>query len=195
MTSIKQTLSLLIASATMLACGCSSYHTGPASPALAEGIWVAPTVNETSLPQFGTVLTEKVRESFLHDTQTRLRRRDDADVWIELTAKGLERDGRVRGVDVEQKKTENGVKTVRTTEDTGLFKAYNLTIRVRAILSDRDGKILSDKEYETSTQVLPDPYTLAGADKERLIMPVLARDLARQIHESVAQLWNTSQNK
>jgi hypothetical protein len=188
------TLFLIILAAAAMA-GCSSYHVGPASPALAESIWIAPAVNDTDLPQFGTVLAEKVRESFLHDTQTRLMRQDDADVWLELTVKGLEREGRVRGVTVRQAKETDGVKTVKEVEDTGLFKAYNIVIKVRAILTDKDNRILSDKEYEASTQALPTPYVMNSADDERLLMPILARELARQIHESVAQLWNESPRK
>jgi len=186
---------LVVVMATSVFTGCSSYHAGPASPALAESIWVAPAVNETDYPQMGSVLTEKVREAFLHDTQTRLERRDDADVWLELTVKNFARQGRVRGVMVKQATVENGIKTVENTEDTGLFKAYNIVIKVRAVLTDKNNKVLSDKEYETSTQALPNPYTLTSADDERLLMPILARDLARRIHESVAQLWDASPDK
>jgi hypothetical protein len=189
-------ISLILATlAAALFSGCSSYHAGPASPALAESIWVAPAVNETDIPQFGSVLTEKIREAFLHDTQTKLERRDEADVWLEITIKQFERQGRVRGVMVKQTEIENGVKTVKETEDTGLFKAYNLVIKVRAVLTDKNNKVLSDKEYETISQALPNPYTLTNADEERLLMPILARDLARKIHESVAQLWDVSPNK
>jgi hypothetical protein len=175
--------------------GCSSYHAGPASPALAESIWVAPVVNETEYPQLGSVLAEKTREAFLHDTQTRLERRDNADVWLEITVKGFEREGRVRGVNVKQADSKNGVKTVEVTKDTGLFKAYNIVIRARAVLTDRNNKVLSDREFEATAQALPNPYGMTNADDERLLMPIVANTLARQIHESVAQLWDASPDK
>ena len=187
----KFSLTIAILAAAIFS-GCSSYHCGPASPALAESVWVAPAVNETEYPQFGSVLTEKVRESFLHDTQTRLKRRDDADVWIEITVKSLERRGRVRGVTVKQADVENGVKTIEETKDTGLFKAYNMVITARVVITDRNNKVISDREFEATKQALPNPYGMTNADDERMLMPLIANDLARQIHESVAQLWDAS---
>jgi hypothetical protein len=185
----------LILVVLICAIGCASYHTGPASPAQAGTIYVAQAENDSFMAQIGPVLTEKVRDAFLHDTQTRLVRKGQADMILEITIENVDREGRVRGTEVEKVDVKNGQKVITTTNDTGLFKAYNVILTARAVLTNtRTGKVISDHVYQATNQTLPSPYTLGSADDERILMPILARELARQIHDAVAERWDESQS-
>lgn len=176
--------------AALLLTGCTTYNAGTGSASGARTIWVAPVVNKSYLPQIAAVITERVRESFLADNEQTLARKDDADTHLEITVTEMERSGRATGPVVTDVLVKKDVKTVRQVEDRGLYKSYDIIISARAILTEtKTGKVLLDREYLASTQTLPSPYSVTNADDERMLMPILARDLAKQIHDSIAHTW------
>jgi len=187
-------LTLKIAAAfvilALLLNGCATYKAGTGSPANARTIWVAPAVNKSYMPQISSVITERVRESFLADNAQTLVRRNDADTRLDITVTELERNGRASGLTVADVEENDGVKTTTYEADRGLDKAYDIMITARAVLTDnKTGKVLLDREFLATTQTLPSPYVVTSADSERMLMPILARDLAKQIHDTIAHGW------
>jgi hypothetical protein len=177
--------------AILLAAGCATYKSGAGDSTLGgRTIWVAPAVNQSYMPQVATAITERVREAFLQDNERTLARRDDADTRLDITVTEIEREGHAPGLTVPDVTEQNGAKNVVSREDRGLYKAYDVILSARAVLTDsKTGKVLFDHEFVTTSQSLPSPYTTTSADQERLLIPILARDLARQIHDSIAHGW------
>lgn len=174
----------------LLLSGCATYKGGTGSPANDQTIWVAPAINRSYMPQIAAVITERVRASFLEDNERILARKDEADTRLDITVTELERNGRARGLDVTDVEVKNGVKTTQIKEDRGLDKSYDVIITARAVLSDsKTGKVLLDREFLATSQTLPSPYAVTNADDERMLMPILARDLAKQIHDSITNTW------
>lgn len=170
--------------------GCATYKPGTGASANTRTLWIAPGVNKSYMPQIATVVTERVRESFLQDSEDLIARREDADTRMDITITNLERDGRSSGLQVASAKDVNGVKTVTSVKDRGIDKAYDVIISARVVLTDsKTGAVLLDREFTTSSQSIVTPYALTNADQERMMMPILARDLARQIHDTVAHTW------
>ena len=188
MTPIRLT-AILAASLAML-CGCASYKAG-AGIANTESIWIAPAINQSYMPQIASVLTERVREAFLSDNIVRIVRKDAADTRLDITIDSVNRESRASGPYVARTtETSTGTKTEET-RDNGLDKAYDIILTARAVLTDsKTDRVILDRTYTTSTQALPHPYTLTSADDERMLMPILARDLARQIHDDIAHRWD-----
>jgi hypothetical protein len=190
-----KSIALFVISALLLT-GCASYKAGTGSPASTRTIWVAPVINKSYMPQISAIITERVRESFLADNEQLLARRNDADTHLEITITEMERSGRARGPTVVDVNDKNGVKTAKQVEDRGLYKSYDVILTARATLTDsKTGKVLMDREYLASTQTLPSPYTVTNADDERMLIPILARDLAKQIHDSIAFTWSDKSAK
>lgn len=188
-----RTAALTVLSALLLA-GCATYKPGSGAPTGTGTIWVAPAINKSYMPQVAAVITERVREAFLEDGEGVIARREDADTRLDITVTQLERNGRASGLPVLDVQKVDGVNTVVTQNDRGIDKAYDITLVVHAVLTNsNNGKVLFDRDFQTSTQTLASPYVVTNADEERMLMPVLARDLARQIHDSIAHGWADSQ--
>ncbi|HNX05506.1 MAG TPA: LPS assembly lipoprotein LptE, partial [Opitutales bacterium] len=169
---------------------CSSYKPGGGSATGFHSIWIAPAVNESYLPRMGTAVAEQLRNDFLRDNSVRLATREEAETRQEITVTGVTRLGRATGQLVHHATEINGQKVIEDTEDSGLDKAYDITVTVRAILSDATtGTILLDKSYDASSQAQPNPYLLSNADDEMALLPIIARDIARRIHDDLAQGW------
>jgi hypothetical protein len=168
---------------------CATYKPGAGS-AQVRSLWIAPVVNESCLPGMGTAVAERLRDNFLHDNSIRLSRKGNAEEVLEITVTDVERLGRASGMLVRHAKDVNGQKVVEEKEDRGLDKSYDITVTVHAVLTDAaTGQILSDKSYDATTQALPDPYVLTNADDETALLPILARDIARRIHDDLAHGW------
>ncbi|GEM_PF-6502441 len=175
--------------ASVLLTACASYRPGNGSPEV-RNVWVAPVVNQSYLPGIGTVLAEKMRDGLLADNSLRLARKSGAEAILAITVTDVERLGRASGLTVRNAQDVNGVKVVEEKEDRGLDKAYDITVTVHAVLTDTaSGQVLLDKNYDASSQALPDPYLLTNADQEAALLPILARDIARRIRDDLAQGW------
>lgn len=169
---------------------CSSYKPGAGVAAAYHSIFIAPAKNESFLPRMGTSVAEQLRRDFVRDNSVRLAARDDAEVILDITVVSVSRLGRAPGQTVLHARDVHGTKVVETAEDRGLDKAYDINVTVRAVLTDtRTGNVLSDKSYDASSQALPNPYVLTNADDETALLPILARDIARRIHDDLAQGW------
>ncbi len=173
---------------------CGTYKPGAATQGNIQSIWVAPALNQSYMPQVAVVLSEHLRDRFMKDNLVRLVRRDAADATLEVTIVSLEREGRVRGLVVPVKgEDDNGNPTYSNKTDKGLYKAVDITLRAKAVLRDNaSDKILFEGEFSAGTQTLPGMYISTSADNERMLIPVLARELARQIHDAVALRWDES---
>ncbi|MBN1403421.1 MAG: hypothetical protein JW942_02995 [Opitutales bacterium] len=178
-------IAALIVTGTTLFCGCASYKPGAGAQGTVQSIWVAPAVNNSYMPQIATLVSEHVRESFLSDNLVRLVRKDAADAKLEVTILAVSREGRAEGVGIINPNGQG------SSVDKGLYQAIDVTISARAVLtSNANGEVLFEHTFETSTQTVPDFYISSSADAERMLMPVLARDLARQIHDAIAARWD-----
>jgi hypothetical protein len=168
--------------------GCATYKPGTGAPTASRTIWVAPAVNQSYMPQIAVVITERVREAFLTDDETMIARRDEADTRLDITVTGVDRFGRASGLNVTTVDEKTGERQNKV--DRGLDKAYDVVITARAVLTEtKTGKVLLDREYAASSQALPSPYNLTNADNERMLLPILARDIARQVHDAIAHGW------
>ncbi len=76
---------------------CASYKPGAAAQGTVESIWVAPAINQSYMPQVATIISERVRNTFLQDNLVRLVRKDAADARLEITVKQVDRTGRATG--------------------------------------------------------------------------------------------------
>lgn len=186
---MRRLLPFLFASAVMA--GCQSYKAG-APPPVAESIWVAPAVNASLLPQVESVVTERLRDAFMSDALVRLVRQDVADARLEVTISDFGREGRAQGVPVLQ---QDDAGNLDVQEDTGMYRAFDLVLRADVRLVDStDGTTLYEGSFTATTQTIPSPYYRGSAEEERLVLPILARDLARQIHDAIASRWETPGN-
>ncbi|MFA5257309.1 MAG: LPS assembly lipoprotein LptE [Opitutales bacterium] len=184
-------LSATLAICATLLCACSTYKPGAAAKGTVQSIWVAPAINQSYMPQVATILSERVRVAFLEDNLVRLVRRDVADAKLEITVLGVEREGHASGVTVVQTDEVNGVPVQSIGTDNGLYKAFDVTLSARVVLTDNaTGEVLVDQTFKASVQSTPNFILSSSADEERLLMPILARDLARQIHDAIAQRWD-----
>jgi hypothetical protein len=169
---------------------CTTYKPGAAPSTLPEGspasVWVAPALNQSYMPQLALAVTERIRDAFMDDMSMPLVRRDVADMKLEVVIVNVSRVSRAAGLEVLRINEEG----MSWDEDSGLSQAIDVVVEARATLTDNhSGAVLLDKVFSASSQHLPSPYRYNSADGERLLLPILARELARQIHESVAGGW------
>lgn len=177
-----------LAMLALVTSGCATYKAGTGAPATSRTIWVAPAVNHSYMPQIAVVISERVREAFLEDNVSLIVRKDEADTRLDITVTGVDRFGRANGLRVGTVDDTTG--NVRYKSDRGLDKSYDVVIAARAVLTEtRTGKVLLDREFASSSQALPSPYDLTNADNERMLIPILARDIARQVHDAIAHGW------
>lgn len=168
--------------AALLFGGCASYKAGGPAPVVRD-VWIAPVINESFAPQVASIVTERLRDDFLTGTGVRLSTKDGASAILEVTLLDYARIARARGLPVA---TEDG--TVE--EDTGMSQAFDLVLTARVVVTDStSGAVLLQREVSASSQSISHPYINSAAEQERLLLPVLARDLARRIHDLVASSW------
>lgn len=170
--------------ATLLFGGCASYKAGRPAPIVSD-LWIAPVVNESFAPQIVPVVSERLRDDFLSGTGVRLSSRDDASAILEVTLTDYSRVARARGLPVA---TERRV----VEEDTGMSQAFDLVVTARVVLTDSDtGAVLLQREVVATSQSISHPYITSAAEQERLLLPVLARDLSRRIYDMISSSWET----
>ncbi len=180
-------LKLLTLGVMLTACaGCASYQAGTPT-ALARNIWIEPVKNQSYAPQVEVLLGERLRDAILSGPGVRLTLKDDAEALLEVTVLDYQRDGRAYGLNVAE---DNG----RAEPDRNIARAFDLTLVARVQLRNADtGEILLDQTLRSNSQSIPHPSISSAADAERLMMPVLARDMARQIHGLLIGGWDNGQ--
>ncbi len=184
------TLASLSAAVALLA-GCGTYKAGSGRP-LADSVYIGPAVNESFLPQIDVVVTERLRDAFMGDSGVRLADRDSADAILNVTISEFSREGRAHGLPVEETGPDGNL-TLQ--EDTGMARAFDLFLRAHVQLVDSvSGRVLLEDEFMATTQSIPTPYYRGSAEEERLLLPVLARDLARQIRIAIESRWEAPQD-
>jgi lipopolysaccharide assembly LptE-like protein len=157
----------------LLFSGCAGYHVGPATPAYLRHIHsiAVPTfANATLVPRIEVLVTGTVIKQFQQDGTFRIATEESADATLkgEIVAVGRSPARSLRG------------NVLSTTE-------FNLALRVRYTLVDRDGKtIAGPSEAGGSTSFF------VGADvstDERQALPLAAEELAGRLVSQLSEGW------
>lgn len=151
---------------------CTGYHLGTGSEPKFSRLYVAPTGSDLILPQAAAIVSTQVREAFLKDGRVSLAdsaAEADAVLTIKLAGYGRET-------------------AVVRTDDTGLARRFDVTLRARATLTDRrSGKALfTDRPLVVKQGVFTDGGQLQS---EYQALPILAEELARQAVHTTLDTW------
>lgn len=179
-------LKLTIAGLVLTCCaGCASYQAGTPEP-VARSVWIEPVRNESFAPQVELLLGERLRHAILSGPGVQLTFRDEADALLEVTVLDFQREGRAHGLDVAEPDGS-------AEPDRNIARAFDLTLVARVrLLSADSGDVLLDRTLRSNSQSIPHPSVSSAADAERLMMPLLARDMARQIHGLLIGGWSSN---
>jgi lipopolysaccharide assembly LptE-like protein len=153
--------------------GCAGYHIGPVKPYYLRSVHslAVPVIkNDTYLPRISVLITNSIIKQFQQDGTYRITGKDDADAILVAEVERIDR-GPVRSV------RGNVLATVE----------FNLVMRLRYTLLDRDGKVLSPPQsvYGTTTFFVGDDIT----SDERQALPIAAEELAVRLVSQLSEGW------
>lgn len=155
----------------LLASGCARYQLGRQAEPPFRSIYVLPVSNASFAPQAQAILTQQIREAFLHDGLVRVENEDKADAVLEVVLKDFQ---------------ENVVAT--RAEDSVLAEKLRLELVADCTLTDSSsGKIyFEDRPVSAAADSFPEDRSQQA---EFRAMPVLTQNLARRITYEVLQVW------
>jgi len=152
--------------------GCANYQLGRQAPLPFERLYVAPVVNDSFAPQAQAVLTEQLARQFLTSgAVTLVKSPEQADAILTVTIVDFRR---------EVAATQD--------DDTGLGESFLLYMTSNSDLVDAE----TGKPYFKARRNRAEVRTLIDSGlqpAEYQSMPVLTRDLARSIKETVLSTW------
>ena len=155
----------------LLLCGCNSYQLGPPVNLPFKTVYVAPIKNKSFAPQAHSTLTNQLANAFLSEGVLTLHTKDKANATLSVVVDKYDR----------------GISATDET-DSQLARSISASLSAKATLIDnRTGKVyFRDIAFSTSATV----YDNAGFQQaEYQVMPILARDLSRKIHQYVISMW------
>jgi len=162
-----------------LASGCSHYQLGTEGKLAFHTLYIAPVENKAKLPQAVAVITNQLREAFIHDGRvTVVDSPADADATLTVS---LATYGR-------------GVTTARP-DDTGLARKFNLELVAHCTLRDnRTGTVLFENRPVAAQQQIFATATPHDADSvqqqaEYQALPLLATSLAQKVAHTTLDVW------
>jgi outer membrane lipopolysaccharide assembly protein LptE/RlpB len=169
---MKRLLPILLLPAVLLFGACAGYHLGGGSEPKFSRLYVGPVGSDTLLPQASAIVTTQIREAFLKDGRVTLvdaAEEADAVLTIKLASYGRET-------------------AVVRTDDTGLARRFDVTLRARATLTDRraGAAIFSERMLSVKRGVFTDGGQLQS---EYQALPILAEELARQTVHATLDTW------
>jgi hypothetical protein len=153
--------------------GCANYRLGTDSALSFSTIYVAPLVNESSLPQAVAIVSTQIREAFLKEPRVVLvNTADQADVTLTVHLVKQSRDAQTR-----------------LSTDTGLARKFDIKLEAEATLHDnRSNKdIFKDRKLEAVRQVFTDGGQQLQAEYQNV--PLLAESLAKSVVGATVDVW------
>jgi PBP1b-binding outer membrane lipoprotein LpoB len=156
---------LLAFLAALVLSGCAGYRLGPANGMAAgeKSIQIRPFANATLEPRLTDAVTAQLRREIQRDGTFRLASQDDGDIVV-------------TGKITRYKRREISIATADnlTPED------FQVTLTVQVTARERSsGKVLLDNKLVTGSAILRIGTDLT--DAERLALPILTGDLARNV--------------
>jgi len=161
-----------LAACTLGLVACSHYRLGTGAEPRFATLHVNVVRNESLAPQVVALVTTQVREAFIKDGRVRLVDSvEEADATLSLTLEDYHRDA-----------------TVARTDDTGLARRFDVTLRARATLTDRRTQrdIFSNQILKATRGVFTDSGQIPS---EYQAMPLLAEQLAERTLHAALDNW------
>ena len=156
---------------TFLICGCASYKLGPPQGLPFRTLYVETVKNESIAPQAQALLTRNLIEAFLRDGTVSIVEKNRAEAALRVTISSYSRR-----------------RAATQEEDTVLGRSFGLTLQVSATLVDNTNGDLYFKDRLISASEIA--YSDSGLNQaEFQAMPLLARNLAAKIKDSVLNVW------
>jgi hypothetical protein len=152
--------------------GCTGYRLGAGSEPKFATLYIAPVTSEALIPQARTVVTGALREAFIKDGRISLvNSAAEADAVLEITLVGYDRSV-----------------AVSRTDDTGLARRFDVTLRTLATLTDNRTKqtYFSRRPLDTKRGVFTDSGLVPS---EYQALPLLAELLASEAVHAALDTW------
>lgn len=158
--------------ATLLLAGCANYRLGTGAEPKFARLFVEPVTTETLIPQAQALVGTQVREAFIKDGRVEIvNSPGEADATLKIALVGYERDP-----------------TVAQTQDTGLARRFDVSLRARITVTD-----LRSKEVLIANRVLTarrGVFTDSGLQQaEYQTLPLLAESLATDTVHLLLDTW------
>lgn len=162
----------------VLAClfGCQHYQMGSPATLSFDSIYIEPIRNDSFAPQAQALLDQQLTMAFMEDARVKVAREDDAEALLSIVL-----------VDYRT--------NISATEesDTAVGRSFNLTLVAHCTLVDaQTGDVLFLRDIPVSATV--DAFADEGFQQsEYQAMPVLTRNLAKNIRDLTLSGWGTPQ--
>jgi hypothetical protein len=151
---------------------CANYQLGTGGKLKFSRIFIAPVTSEALIPQAQALVTTALREAFLKDGRVALAESPgDADATLKVTLSSYQRDV-----------------TVSQTQDTGLARRFDVTLRAKVTLTDlRSKQTLFENRVLTARRGV---FTDSGQQQsEYQTLPLLAEKLAQDAVHAALDVW------
>jgi hypothetical protein len=151
---------------------CTHYQLGTGSKLKFSRLFIAPVGSEALIPQAQALVTTQLREAFIKDGRVALADSpEDADATLKVTLSGYQRDV-----------------TVAQTQDTGLARRFDVSLRARVTLTDlRTKQPLFENRVLTARRGVFADSGLQQSEYQTL--PLLAEILAQDAVHAALDTW------
>ncbi|HEY8993658.1 MAG TPA: LPS assembly lipoprotein LptE [Lacunisphaera sp.] len=152
--------------------GCAGYRLGTGSEPKFATLYIPPVTSEALIPQARTLVTSAVREAFIKDGRvTLVDTASAADAVLTITLAGYERSV-----------------AVSRTDDTGLARRFDVTLKAQATLTDNRTKqaYFSRRSLDSTRGVFTDSGLVPS---EYQALPLLAEQLANEAVHAALDIW------
>ena len=152
--------------------GCANYQLGTGTTQKFSTLFIAPIASETLIPQAQALVTTQLREAFIRDGRvTLVNSAPAAEAVLQVTLTSYDR-----------------AVSVARSDDTGLARRFNVTLRARATLTDnRTKQIYFDRRPRAAERGGFTDSGLIPADYQALSL--LAEQLAGEATHAVLDTW------
>ena len=152
--------------------GCANYQLGTGTTQKFSTLFIAPIASETLIPQAQALVTTQLREAFIRDGRvTLVNSAPAAEAVLQVTLTSYDR-----------------AVSVARSDDTGLARRFNVTLRARATLTDnRTKQIYFDRRPLAAERGVFTDSGLIPADYQALSL--LAEQLAGEATHAVLDTW------
>lgn len=162
----------LLALAALGLAACGHYQLGTGAKLRFSRLFIAPVTSDVLIPQAQALVTTQLREAFLKDGRVGLAESpEDADATLKVTLSGYQRDV-----------------TVAQTQDTGLARRFDVSLRAKVTLTDlRTKQVLFENRIITARRGV---FTDSGQQQsEYQTLPLLAEILAQDAVHAALDTW------
>lgn len=160
--------------------GCANYQLGSSAEIPFKSLYIKPATNHSFAPQAQPIISAQLRETFIRDARVKLVAHEqdaDAVLYVDLT----EYDSNA---------------AARNSNDTVRANSFNIRLSAEISLYDqhKGSYLFQERAIHASTIAYTgNPQTegdiISYQQSERQAMPLLARELARQITDEVLSPW------